>query len=1307
MLKRIVALTAALLMLLVNNNVLADGTKNIVPNSTNPTALALLPSTNSGSFLNCSQDNRIYFNIKDHTTENFYYGFRWTNYGNNTLLNNVYIKIFNPSGTLVLGPTLLPSAAAAGFITTYAQAFAGPNIAGTVPTGYTPLVFDPTANGDYWIEVYQSSDAGATQLGGAASTTWSKSDFFDLTVATAAGALRNGRIHCDKWGFVAYNPGTSVPSYDAESEASFYTYTSDSTISRISFEPGFRPIAFNFATNSYGVANSSNFSVDRRSVNAATAPTLSGGYKVFLSEPDTSIYKIGAFPLAPTFASPIAIGCFPGPFTLRYYAPQNGDYFFLFDLNGTAGYQAGTRDRVIELFNQTAGNNTFTWNGLDGLGNPVTSGTNFNLTFINKKGRINIPLYDAELNINGIRVASILPQPASNIRIFWDDASLTNVGTTCAAAGDNANNVTGTGLNNSILGTLTPSHAWSGNGNTTQIIPAPAVGTNETTNLQCDDFGNVRVMNSWTYSTEISSQIVINLVCLSLSGTVWNDVNSSAAGTFSNIFTAGENGTNAGGLFVNLIDPATGLVLASVPVGANGTYTISNVPANGANMPLRLSTTIGTVGSLPPAAGIPVGWSLTSPNQNAITTVSTNLSGLDFGIKQNLPLAEANFAQGAEDSTITIAVLTNDTFGVDGPSTGTITITDNANHGTATVNNGGTPNNPADDQIIYTPNPNYNGNDTLIYQICDATGDCDTAIVYINVAPRNDLPLANADEATVPEDGSVTVAVLTNDTFGGDGPSTGTITITTPPTHGTASVNDGGTPNDPTDDQIIYTPTSDYNGPDALIYEICDSNGDCDTAIVHITVTPVNDLPLAEADEATVPEDGSVTVAVLTNDTFGGDGPSTGTITITTPPTHGTASVNDGGTPNDPTDDQIVYTPTSDYNGPDALIYEICDSNGDCDTAIVTITVTPVNDPPVIEDTTVTTPEDTPITVCVPFTDVDLGDTHTSTTVCGPTNGSISAGPTVTGNTICLTYTPNTNYHGSDSICVVVCDSSGACDTGVIHINIIFTTDTIEHVLPIKTTLSICNILRPIDDTITVTACDGSTSGTAGHGLWSIDTAGCLVYTAGPLKGNDTLCVKACNNEILQQCIETIIIVQVTGLPPIAVNDSTHTDPGVPVTIPVLVNDTTRDEDPLTLCAIVTQPGHGGAVLNTDGTVTYTPAPGYTGVDSFEYRICDPEGDTTAWVYIRVEGCIIPNAFSPNGDGINDVFEIPCAEGRVNFRVYNRWGIEVYYSEDYLSNWDGQYKTGPLPDGTYYYVLMYKKSNGEEVNKAGFITLHR
>ncbi|MFN8283151.1 MAG: Ig-like domain-containing protein [Chitinophagales bacterium] len=295
--------------------------------------------------------------------------------------------------------------------------------------------------------------------------------------------------------------------------------------------------------------------------------------------------------------------------------------------------------------------------------------------------------------------------------------------------------------------------------------------------------------------------------------------------------------------------------------------------------------------------------------------------------------------EGAEDSTITIAVLTNDTFGGDGPGTGSITITDNANHGTATVDNGGTPNDPTDDRIVYTPNANYNGNDTLIYQICDGyptPGDCDTAIVYINVSPRNDLPTAVRDLATTNEDTPVKIPVLDNDTFGGDGPSTGTITIIDSTKHGIIVVNDGGTPNNPADDSITYTPNLNYNGNDTLIYQICDFDGDCDTAIVFITLDLVNDPPVANNDFDTTCEDYKTIGDVTLND-VDLDGPSKN-ITVVSGPTHGSIILNLNGT--------YTYTPTLNYNGRDTVVYSYCDlgSPNLCDTATLYILITPVND---------------------------------------------------------------------------------------------------------------------------------------------------------------------------------------------------------------------------------------------------------------------------------------------------------------------------------------------------------------------------
>ncbi|MGK4567251.1 cadherin-like domain-containing protein [Flavobacterium sp. 3HN19-14] len=100
---------------------------------------------------------------------------------------------------------------------------------------------------------------------------------------------------------------------------------------------------------------------------------------------------------------------------------------------------------------------------------------------------------------------------------------------------------------------------------------------------------------------------------------------------------------------------------------------------------------------------------------------------------------------------------------------GTISVTQGAN-GTVTVNDNGTPNDPTDDTVTYTPNANFFGSDSFTYTITDASGDTATATVNVTINPdTTDVPAAVNDLATTLEDTPVTVNVLVNDSFGGDG----------------------------------------------------------------------------------------------------------------------------------------------------------------------------------------------------------------------------------------------------------------------------------------------------------------------------------------------------------------------------------------------------------------------------------------------------------------------------------------------------------------------------------------------------------
>ncbi|MDI1254454.1 MAG: Ig-like domain-containing protein, partial [Flavobacterium sp.] len=136
-------------------------------------------------------------------------------------------------------------------------------------------------------------------------------------------------------------------------------------------------------------------------------------------------------------------------------------------------------------------------------------------------------------------------------------------------------------------------------------------------------------------------------------------------------------------------------------------------------------------------------------------------------------------------------------------------------------------------------------------------------------------PLADDDNDSTNEDTPVVINVLVGDTFGGYGPSSGSIIVATQPSNGVASVNNNGTPNDPTDDTILYSPNANYFGPDSFTYTITDLNGITSTATVTIAVvSDTSDLPTAVNDLASATEDTPVSINVLVNDSFGGDGPS-------------------------------------------------------------------------------------------------------------------------------------------------------------------------------------------------------------------------------------------------------------------------------------------------------------------------------------------------------------------------------------------------------------------------------------------------
>ena len=150
------------------------------------------------------------------------------------------------------------------------------------------------------------------------------------------------------------------------------------------------------------------------------------------------------------------------------------------------------------------------------------------------------------------------------------------------------------------------------------------------------------------------------------------------------------------------------------------------------------------------------------------------------------------------------------------------------NQGTYTVDNLG--------EVTFTPVANFNGSATPVnYTVDDNEGTTSSpATITVTIDPIVD---AVNDVVSVDEDTPLVVDVFVNDN---DVPTAGTITITQP-TNGVVVITDpNGTPNNPSDDVVTYTPNPGYSGSDIFTYTICDSNSECDTANVEVTIIPIS-----------------------------------------------------------------------------------------------------------------------------------------------------------------------------------------------------------------------------------------------------------------------------------------------------------------------------------------------------------------------------------------------------------------------------------------------------------------------------------
>ncbi|MEJ5992766.1 Ig-like domain-containing protein, partial [Ramlibacter sp. PS3R-8] len=700
-----------------------------------------------------------------------------------------------------------------------------------------------------------------------------------------------------------------------------------------------------------------------------------------------------------------------------------------------------------------------------------------------------------------------------------------------------------------------------------------------------------------------TATVTVNVVAVQDPPAAINDVVSTAEDTPVVIPTSS--------LLANDVDPDIGDVLAVSSVGGaiGGTVSLA-----GGNVTFTPDPNFTGAGSFTYTI---------SDGQGGVSSASVTVNVAPV---QDPPSATNDSVTTAEDTPVTIspATLTGNDSDADGDTLG-VTAVGSAIGGSVAIVGG---------NIVFTPDPDFTGTGSFVYTVSDGQGGTDTATVSVDVTPVQDAPSAANDVAATTEDTPVSIplATLLGNDADPDAGDTLTVVSVGNAVGGTVTIVGGN---------AVFTPAPDFIGTATFDYTISDGQGGSDTATVTVTVAAAQDAPTASADIRTTAEDTPVTLttaSLLANDTDP-DAGDTLTVTGVSNAVGGTVSLVGG---------NVTFTPNPDFTGAATFDYSISDGQGGTSTATVTVNVTPAQDPPSAVNDSVSTTEDTPISIA-PATllgndsDPDAGDTLGVMAVGSAIGGSVAI---VGGN---IVFTPDPDFTGAGSFQYVVSDGNGGTDTATVTVNVTAAQDaptanadgfsTSEDTPVVMTTASLlANDTDPdAADTLSVTGVGNPVGGTvslAGGNVTFTPNANftgtaSYQYTISDGNGGTSTATVTVNVTPVQDA-------------PTANNDTATTAEDTPVSISLATlagNDTDPDAGNTLTVLSVGNPV-GGTVVIVGGNAVFTPNPNFTGAATFEYTISDGNGGTdTATVTVNVTA--VNDAPTANDDGFSTAEDTP------------------------------------------------------------------
>ena len=596
------------------------------------------------------------------------------------------------------------------------------------------------------------------------------------------------------------------------------------------------------------------------------------------------------------------------------------------------------------------------------------------------------------------------------------------------------------------------------------------------------------------------------------------------------------------------------------------------------------------------------------------TSAATVTVNVGAGAVNNTPVAVADTLDATEDTpeTYTAAQLVGNDTDVENSELSLSSVTSGSN-GTAVLN--------ADGTVTFTPNADYAGAADFTYIVNDGTADSTSAAtVTVNVGAVNDTPVAVADTLDATEDTPETYTaaqLVGNDTDVEN--SELSLSSVTSGSNGTAVLNADGT--------VTFTPNADYAGAADFTYIVNDGTADSTSAAtvtVNVGAGAVNNTPVAVADTLDATEDTPETYTaaqLVGNDTDVEN--SELSLSSVTSGSNGTAVLNADGT--------VTFTPNADYAGAADFTYIVNDGTADSTSAAtVTVNVGAVNDTPVAVADTLDATEDTPETYTAAQlvgndTDVENSELSLSSVTSG------SNGTAVLNADGTVTFTPNADYAGAADFTYIVndgtADSTSAATVtvnvgaGAVNNTPVAVADTLDATEDTPETYTAAQLVgNDTDVENSELSLSSVTSGSNGTAVLNAD--GTVTFTPNADYAGAADFTYIVNDGTADSTSAATVTVNVGAVndTPVAVADTLDATEDTPETYTaaqLVGNDTDVENSELSLSS-VTSGSNGTAVLNADGTVTFTPNADYAGAADFTYIVNDGTADSTSAATVTV-----------------------------------------------------------------------------------------